>query len=164
MKGGAERYMTTPSSEITDLFLSRIRDYRLDTLFSVSGSTTLVIHTEPWLLNSISDFEDVADQSLAYTVSDGTSEGYFTETLSMKNKLMLAKIMTKHWMAKNVQDVIQFNNVISDRDYKTFSAAQNLKAKQDYYNNLQEEISQDLVNYAYKRASWDSWYNQIFSA
>jgi hypothetical protein len=154
--------MTTPSSDITDLFFTRINDYRLDTIYTSSGSSALNVYVEPWIMDAVSDFEDFCDQDLTYVVSTNTVEGYFVQDLNQKNKLMISKLMTKYWLGKSIKDVLQFNLVVSDRDFKTFSAAQNLKAKQDYYNSLQEELSQDLMNYAYKRNDWAGWKNQQF--
>jgi len=116
------------------------------------------------LLFAINEFSEYADQSLEYVQSSGSSVGYFTEDLNLPNKIMLSLIMTKYWLEKTIKDLVQISNVISDRDFKTFSAAQNLKAKQEYYSSLQEEISQALINYAYKRNNFKNWYNQVFDS
>ena len=154
--------MGTLSSEVVDLFLTRINDYRLDTIYTVSGSFVLNTYVESWLLDSIAEFEDMCDQALTYTVSGSAIEGEFTETLTMINKLILSRIMVKYWLQKSINDILQMNLHVTDRDFKTFSAAQNLKAKQDYLNSLKEELSQDLMNYSYHRNDWANWKNQIF--
>jgi hypothetical protein len=155
--------MGTQSSEITDLFLTKISDYRLDIIYNTSGSFVLNNYVEGWLLNAISDFEDYSDQSLAYTVSGSATEGYFSADLNMKNKLMLANFVTKYWLQKSINDLLQMSLHVTDKDFKTFSAAQNLKAKQDYLNSLKEELSQSLIDYTYKRNNWTDWANQIFN-
>jgi hypothetical protein len=154
--------MTTPSSEITDLFLTKISDYRLDTIYTASGSFVLNTYVEGWLLDSIADFEDFCDQSLTYTVSGSIVEGQFTETLNMTNKLMLARFMVKYWLQKSVNDILQMNLHVTDRDFKTFSASQNLKAKMDYLNSVKEELSQAIMDYAYHRNDWSNWKNQNY--
>jgi len=154
--------LSTQSSDIVDLFLSRIRDHKLDVVYSSSGSSTLTIYVEPWLIFAINEFSDFADQTLTYVTSSGSNIGYFTEDLNIPNKVMLSLLMTKYWLEKTIKDLVQISNVISDRDFKTFSAAQNLKSKQDYYSALQEEISQALINYSYKRTNFGNWYNQMF--
>ena len=153
--------MTTLSSEINDLFLTRIKDYRLDAIFENSGSFVFNTYLEPWLMDSVNEF-DMCDQDLTYVVSTDDEEGYFSETLTLKNKIMLSKLMVKYWMSKTIQDILQMSNFVTDRDFKTFSAAQNLKAKQDYYSSLKEELSQELVNYGYKINDWSNWRNQLF--
>lgn len=153
--------MGTLSSEITDLFLTRISDYRLDNIFSASGSFVLNSYIEPWLMDAITEF-DICDQDLSYTATSGSVEGSFVQTLSTKNRLVISKIMCKYWMQKNVNDILQMSNHITDHDYKTFSSAQNLKAKQDYLNSLKEELSQLLMDYAYNNVDWNKWKNQDF--
>ena len=154
--------MTTQSSEVSDLFMTRVKDWRLNVIYNSSGSSTLNISLEPWLLDAIVTFESISDQPLTYTVSGSSTEGYFAETLSLANRVMLSKIMVKSWLQSTINDILQMNLKIQDRDFKTFSASQNLKAKQDYLNSLKEEISQDMIDYSYKRVDWNSWRNQVF--
>jgi hypothetical protein len=71
--------------------------------------------------------------------------------------------MSKYWLAKTVQDILQMNNSLQDRDFKTFSQAQNLQAKQKLYNLKREEISQRLSEYGYKNNVWQDWRNQNFN-
>jgi hypothetical protein len=154
--------MTTLSSDINDLFMTRVTDYRLDTIYVASGSFVFNAYLESWLLGAIADFDDYCDQALTYTVSGSATEGYFTEDLTQKNKLILSKIMVKYWLQKTVNDILQMNLHVTDRDFKTFSASQNLKAKQDYLNSLKEELSQEIIDYTYKRNDWSNWKNGLY--
>lgn len=153
--------MGTLSSEISDMFLTRISDYRLDTIFTNSGSFVLNSYIEPWLIDAIVEF-DICDQDLTYTASTTSIEGSFTETLTTENKNIISKLMVKYWMQKTVQDILQLQNFITDHDFKTFSAAQNLSAKKDYLNSLKEELAQLLVDYGYKKNDWVNWKQQLF--
>ena len=153
--------MGTLSSEIFDFFLTSVNDYKLTAIYQASGSLVLDQYMEPWLLNSVIEF-DVCDQDLSYTVSSGSSEGYFDATLTNKNQFMIVQIMTKYWLQKNIQNILQMDNLLQDRDFKMFSQANSLKAKQDYYNMKCEEISQRLNNYGYADNDWASWRNQVF--
>jgi hypothetical protein len=155
--------MTTPSSDVADLFLNRVRDYRLDAIFNTSGSIVLTNYVESWLMDATNEF-DMCQQSLAYTISGSATEGYFTEDLTTETKLILSRLMVKYWLQKTVNDVLQMNNSVTGRDYNTFSAAQNLKAKQDYLNSLKEELSQLLMDYSYKYNNFTNWKNQLFDA
>jgi len=151
----------TLSSEIFDYFLTSVNDYKLDNIYQTSGSLVLDQFLEPWLLNSIVEF-NIADQNLSYTVSSGSSEGYFDLTLTNKNQFMLVQIMSKYWLQKEISDVLQMNNILQDRDYRVYSQANNLKAKQDYYIMKKEEIYQRLIDYEYAEINWANWRNQIF--
>jgi len=153
--------MGTLSSEIFDFFLTSVNDYKLTAIYQASGSLILGEYMEPWLLNSIIEF-DVCDQSLSYTVSTGSTEGSFDVDLTNKNIFMLVQIMTKYFLQKNLQDILKMDNILQDRDFKMYSAANNLKAKQDYYVMKCEEIDQRLTNYGYADNDWSSWRNQVF--
>jgi len=154
--------MATNLSEVADLFLSRLSDWRLDTIYSTSGSLAFGTYVEPWLFDSIIEFSDVCDQDLTYTASGSATEGFFTETLSLENKVMLSQIMVLGWMAKGNQDELQLRNFVTDKDFKTFSPANNTNARTAQYNTKREEISQLLVNYGLRKNPWADWRNQDF--
>jgi len=144
--------------EIIDLFSALQADYRLISLYDTSGSVAFTTYQEPWLLHSIDEFAPICNQSLAYS----TTTQEFTETLNQENKDILADLMIKYWLEKLIQDVLQMNNNITDHDFKMFSQAQNLKAKQDWYNSKKEDLDQRLSKYAYRHFDWTDWFNQIF--
>jgi hypothetical protein len=154
--------LATYLSEVADLFLSRVSDYKLDTIYQTSGSFVFGNYIEPYLLDSIQEF-DVCDQVLDYTVSGSATDGVFSLDLTMENKIVLSQLMILSWLARDIQNIIQMNNHITDRDFKTFSASQNLTAKRDYYNLKREELSQRLVNYSFKKNNWADWRNQDFA-
>ena len=151
--------MASSADSIFDLFLSMISDYRLTTLFQTSGSSVLNLYLEPWLLFSITDFEIVCDQDLTYS----TTTQEFTETLTQKNKNILAQIMVRYWLSKEVQDITQMRLHVQDKDFRTFAEANNLREKQSLLNTKREEISQLLVDYKLQDADlWTQWNLQNF--
>lgn len=146
--------MSTPFTDIYDLFMGSITDHSLITLFNTS-ETDFNTYLEMWLVPSIGEFA-TCDQSLAYSSSS------FTETLTQKNQNILMLLMKKRWLEKNVDNILQMDNFVQGGDYKTFSAAQNMKAKQDRLIQLKEEVSQKLVEYGLGVTDWSSWLNQEF--
>ena len=153
--------MATLESDVFDIFMMLQTDYRLTSIYQNSGSAALNTYLESWLMLSIDDF-DICTQSLAFTPTSGSVEGYFSEDLTQKHKNILAQLITKYWMQKEVQDILNMSNVIQDHDFKQYSQAQNLKAKMDYYNSKKEELSQLLQDYAYKNNSWSNWRSGIY--
>lgn len=149
--------MGTSLSEVNDLFMMLITDYRLDDLFNTS-ETDFETYVESFLNYAIVDFE-ICDQDLNYD----TSTKEFSDILSRDNKVILATLMMKYWMQKNVNDITQMNLHIMDRDFKMASEAQNLREKTVALNVVKEQCSQLLQDYAYKRVDWTSWLNQDFS-
>ena len=155
--------MGTTLSSVCDLFLSSISDYKLDTIYTASGSLILNQYIEPWLIKAINSFSTTCNQSLAYTVVSGSSDGEFAETLTMENQIILSQFMELRWLEKGIQDIRALNNFIQDRDFKSFSPAQNIKARTDNYNSKKEELSQALVDYEIAHnIKWSEWKNQIF--
>jgi hypothetical protein len=142
-------------SEVYDLFMQQISDPRLIELFN-SSQTDFNTYLEAWLILSINDFT-ICDQSLVYAT------GVFTDTLRPDNKVILATLMMKYWLQKNVNDITQMNLHITDRDFKMASEAQNLREKVTYLNIVKEQCSQLLQDYGYRKNNWADWYNQIFT-
>jgi len=151
--------MTTNSSEIFDLFMLLVSDYKLDTIYMTSGSSAFSNYLQPWLFFSIGEFETVCNQSLDYN----TVTQIFTETLTLDNQMILAQVMVRYWLQKQMQDVLQMRLHIQDKDFRTFAEANNLKEKQNAYNSKREEISQLIQDYGYnKTINWTDWKAQVF--
>ena len=156
--------MTTDSSVINDFFLTRIRDYRLDSVYSTSGSFVLNQYVEPWLIDATVQFTPYCVEDLTYIPTSGSQTGYFLADLSLEVRNIISQIMVKFWLEKTVQDVLQMQNFVTDRDFKTFSSAQNLRAKQDYLIVKIEEIDKLISDYEYrKQVNWNNWQNQQFN-
>jgi hypothetical protein len=147
----------TPVSEVYDLFLQAITDYRLMVLFNTS-TTDFENFLEAWLEFSITDF-DICNQDLTF---DHTTK-VFSVALTQLNKNILASLMVKYWMQKNVNDITQINLHVGDKDFKIASEANNLKEKIAQLNVQKEECSQLLISYAYRANDWTSWFNQSFA-
>ena len=149
--------MSTSLSEVYDLFMMTITDYRLLDLFDTS-ETDFENYLQAWLIFSINEFT-VCDQALTFDADTNI----FTATLSQENMVILATLMAKYWLKKAVSDITQMNLHVTDRDFKVASEAQNLREKRAHLNVMTEECSQLLNDYAYKRVEWADWYNQEFS-
>jgi hypothetical protein len=137
-------------SEIYDLFMTLQEDYRLTTLYN-SSITDFETYLEGWFIPAIAEFDN-CDQSLLYS---GTT---FTETLTQKNINMLADLLKKRWLEHEIDDIMQMNNFLQDRDFTRHSNAQGMDAKRKRYIEQKEEISQKLVEYSLKTNDWATWY------
>ena len=153
--------MGTNLTEVLDLFMLLQNDYRLLDLYT-SSSASFNTYLEGWLLYAINDFDGICTQSLTYTPTSGSTTGYFSETLTNENKLMLSQLTVRYWMAKEVQDVLQMNLNLEDHDFKHFAESQNLGEKQRMHNFKREEVAQLLVDYGYKHNDWTSWGSPSF--
>ena len=148
--------MSTQFSEVYDLFMTNVSDYRLTALFNQS-SVDFENFLQAWLRYAINDFK-ICDQDLSFnTTGDG-----FKIVLKDENIIMLTILMVKWWLQKTVNDVTQMNLHVTDKDFKFSSEAQNLREKVSYLNIVKEQCSQALTEYSIHRVTWVNWYNQNF--
>jgi len=143
--------MTTSYSDVYDLFTVKIQDWKLEKLYAIDpDSFETVLHG--YMVVSIPQFRN-CDQSLARN----DSMGVFIETLTEKNKNMLASIMVEKWLEKEVNDIRQMRLHVQD-DFKTYSEAQNLKEKAFHWSQVIELNSQALVDYSLDNNNmWSDW-------
>src|SRR5258706_1805423 len=141
----------TTFQEIFDFFMSTIQDYRLTNLFNVS-QPDFNTFLSAWLIQAIPEFIN-CDQVLTY------SSNTFDATLTQKNINVLSLLMKKLWLEWEIDSVLQMENLVQDRDFRTFSSSQNMTAKQARFNMLKEEVSQQLVNYGLNFSiNWSQWF------
>lgn len=133
--------MATSFSEICDLALVVIDDYKLIHLASIDEDV-FKTYLEGFLIVAISDF-DGCKTDLSYNISNST----FINTLSMKEKSILSKFMVIKWFEKEVNDIKQINLGLQGRDFKRNSEASNLKEKSEYIDRLREKVKQDITDY-----------------
>jgi len=152
----------TGSDEIVDRFMLQImNDNTLNTLYNTSGSTTMVIYTESWLLASIDEFARVSSEDLTYTVSSGTDIGYFPATLSQRAINILARIMVKQWLQQQVSNSLAFGRYFADREFKM--SAPMLPSLRGYLIEVTESIDKLLSDYSWDKNPWSQWQAGNFS-
>jgi hypothetical protein len=149
--------MGTSLTDVNDMFLTMVKDYKLDKLYN-SNVLNFNTRLEGFLIQAIDEFEDICTQSLIYDIA--TQE--FSETLTTRHKIILAKIMKKCWFTQEVNDTMDMKNFIQDHDFKIYSPAENLKEKNNLLKGMEEEISQVLLDYEYANNDWGNWRNQLF--
>jgi len=146
--------MATPFSTIYDQFMMFVTDYRLNELYNASVSD-FETYLSGFLIPAITDFKN-CNQSLSY----GTS--IFTETLTEENIKILAMLMKKYWLTKEIDDITQMNLHVTDRDFRVYSESQNMREKQNRLILELENLSQSLVDYGYDNTDWSAWLNGEF--
>lgn len=150
--------MGSKYSEIFDLFMVQVKDWRLQSLYE-SSTLDFEVYLSGFLMLSIPQFEEVCNQSLAH--DEETKE--FVETISLDNKVILSKLMVEKWLEKEVQDVNQMNLHLQDRDFKVYSESQNLKEKSLHLDKTKEYNSQAMTVYSYSKSTdWSNWLSGTF--
>jgi hypothetical protein len=146
----------TSITEVMDSFSTLISDYRLVSLYN-SSQTDFTTYLQSWLEFAITDFS-ICNQSLEF---DETTK-LFTVILTRENKTILAQLMVKYWLMKLVQDVLQMNTRLQDRDFHTYAESANLKEKSAHLDAVKETCSQSLISYGYRNTDWEALANQTF--
>lgn len=146
--------MATPFSTIYDQFMMFVTDYRLNELYNASVSD-FETYLSGFLIPAITDFKN-CNQSLSYATS------IFTETLTEENIKILAMLMKKYWLTKEIDDITQMNLHVTDRDFRVYSESQNMREKQNRLILELENLSQSLVDYGYDNTDWSAWLNGEF--
>jgi len=150
--------MGSKFSEIFDLFMVQVKDWRLQSLYE-SSTLDFEVYLSGFLMLSIPQFEEVCNQSLAH--NEEAKE--FTELLTLDNKTILSKLMVEKWLEKEVQDVNQMNLHLQDRDFKVYSESQNLKEKSLHLDKTKEYNSQTMTVYSYSKSTdWANWLSGTF--
>ena len=145
--------MTTSYTTVYDSFMLKIKDYQLTALYQ-SSPTDFNDYLSGFLIDAIQDFVNSSRQDLTDR-NDTTLT--FNFDLDDANIHILAELMVKHWLEKEIQDTSQMKLHITDRDFKHYSEAQNLDAKNRYHANVLERTSQLIVNYEFNEVDWSGW-------
>lgn len=152
--------MTTSFSEIYDLSMVTIRDYKIDQLYNPDDLTNYENFMQGFLKKAIPKFTNCA-KSLE-TIADFTTN-QFTQTLTLTEQVIISNLLIIEWMNSKILDVNQLQLHLNDADFKHYAESQNLKAKIDAREILRETISQDMVDYGIKNIPWTEWGQGSFS-
>ena len=141
--------MATPYSEVFDLFLASIQDYRINRLYekSVEDMENYLI---PFLIKAITNFRKCKTD-----LEDRDDENrIFNQTLSTDEKVILSNLMMVEWLTKEVNDILQMRLYLQDTDFKTYSQANNLREKRELLITMKEIVDKQIVQYSYNNFDW----------
>lgn len=147
--------MATPFEDVIDLALVRIQDYKLNKLYQ-----TPILwqdYLNGFLINAISEFRN-CKQSLEYDLVALT----FNSNLTNYEIAILASWFVYYWFEREVNNVEQFNEHLTDTDFKHYSEAQNLKEKSLYKDKSREIAMQKMEDYGMDNVKWKEWANGDF--
>ena len=132
----------TPFSEIRELSLITIDDYKIDNL-AQTDLEAFELYIQGFIIRAIPEFDGCL-QSLEYEL---TPVPQFINTLTHKEKSILGKLVTLVWLERetNVSEFIALG--LQGRDRKTHSEDANLKGKILYQDISREKIRQSINDY-----------------
>ncbi len=147
----------TAFDTIHDFTMLVIQDFKLNELYDLSP-TNFNTTMDGLLIRSLPEFTNCSQDLTDYTLSTRT----FNLVLTAVEISILSKLQVITWLDSKILDVMQLQNWLNDTDFKTFSSAQNLKAKIDAREILFERVSQSMTDYGLKAVSWTDWGNGVF--
>lgn len=145
--------MSTPYSEIFELFLFNIQDYNIDEIYNTSEADFETYVTN-FLLKAIPEFSNCQND---LTNRDDTTK-VFNVTLSLAEKNILANLMTLFWLVKEINNILEMRNFLISGDFKAFSSANNLKEKRMWYETLSSDVDRQIKNYGYNNNDWTTFF------
>ncbi len=141
--------MSTPYSDVFNLFLTSIQDYRINKLYSQSVEQ-MENYLIPFLIKAITNFRkckaDLEDRDDVNKI--------FNQTLSTDEKVILSNLMIVEWLTKEVNDILGMKLFLQDTDFKTYSQSQNLKEKRELLTTMKEMVDKQIVQYSYNNFDW----------
>lgn len=141
--------MATPYSEVFDLFLASIQDYRINRLYEKSVED-MENYLMPFLIKAITNFRKCKTD-----LEDRDDENrIFNQTLSTDEKVILSNLMMVEWLTKEVNDILQMRLYLQDTDFKTYSQANNLREKRELLTTMKEMVDKQIVQYSYNNFDW----------
>jgi hypothetical protein len=141
--------MATLYSDIFELFLGNIQDYKIDALYNDSTESAeeymkiFLIRAIPWFDNCLKDLDSRNDITRTFTV-----------TLNTDEKVILSNLMVIEWLEHEIHDIKQMQLHLQDREFKTYAESQNLKEKSDHLIKLRENTEKLMTRYGYKNYTW----------
>lgn len=148
--------MGTPFSDIEDLAMVTIQDYKLDALYKKSP-TDWATFVGGFVARAVLLFDNSA-----------IDLSYDTETLSFNNTLgnaeinILVYLFIQMWLERSTQNLSQKMATMTPSDAKRTNLPTTLKEQHYALDAIREKTSQLMTSYSYKKVDWASWMNGNF--
>ena len=145
--------MGTPFTDIYGYVLTIIEDYELNNVANIDEEE-FYNFLKGFVITGIPEFDSYT--SLSYTAEEETQDDdeeviryYFVEVLSSTEIKILGKIATAQYFKKKVQNVLAYEQFMSQREFKKESASMGFKEKHRWYNDLVSDYMADIRNYRF---------------
>lgn len=146
--------MSTPYSDIYELFLASINDYKIDNLYNqdeLDGGSRAETYMKPFLIKAIPNFTN-CEQNLE-SRSDTTAT--FSITLNTDEKVILSNLMCVEWLTQEVNDIRQMKLRLTDDAFKSYAEANNMKEKANLLSIMEERADKQISRYTQKNLDFD---------
>ena len=148
--------MGTPFSDIEDLALVTIQDYKLDALYQTS-QTDWATFVGGFVARASLLFRTSAID-LSYDINTLS----FNSTLGRSEKNILVYLFIQMWAERSAQNLSQKMATMTPADAKRTNLPTTLKEQQYALDAIREKTTQLMTEYSYDNAAWSSWLNGDF--
>lgn len=131
----------TPFSKVIDRALITIEDYKLNGLQNINSAAFEAVLTG-YIEKAIPYFSQCL-QPLTY---DSAAQA-FDSDLTEQEVNILADYVVITWYEANLQDVLEFQETLQNKEFKKYSTGQNLVPRQNYLADLITRVHQEGQNY-----------------
>lgn len=131
----------TPFKEIYEYAILTIQDYKMDNLYKLNQEAYYAIF-EGYLKKAVAEFT----KCMVPLEMDEENKCFVADLPTQVIKI-LSDYIQIFWMTRETQNVLGFNAKLSNKEFQTYSEAQNLKSKMDYLIFLKESVSQSISEY-----------------
>lgn len=132
--------MSTKFEDVYGLFMSQIDDYELSTSDNEDIEQVLTGFLENSFIHIYSVFTDVE-------IDKKSKE--FSRTLTMFEKLLIAKSMKLEWLGEKLNSQELMCKSIGDRDYNAVQGTGYLKELRELYSKQEKEVKRFRIDYTY---------------
>ena len=129
--------------KFTDVYPQILNTMQSDTLADLSDAD-IIAYLDELMIRDIADFS-FPYISLAYTYD--VDEYIFDNTVTQREVNVLIVMVKSFWLEQNIDNDGLFGLVYFDRDVKTYSAGNKLKAMQSRYELSKQDITKALSHY-----------------
>lgn len=139
--------MPTPLSEVYDFFLSKVKDY---SFIQLNKDGVLEDVLKKYLRSAIVRF---TNSYIDLDIDDVNNQ--FVETLSIEELEILSTLMVHGYVSSKILNVKNMEQIMSDKDYKTYSTANHLDKLILLRKEIQSESSQLMGDYSLRKGLED---------
>lgn len=142
----------TTYSEVIEIALHILHDYKLDNVIVAEDMTTLNKVFTPYIKIASGELENF-DVDFDISQRDDTTHTFLSE-LTDGQQLFVAKLVVIGYLAREINDIMQMKLHLQTGDFKTFAERNNLEGKQGLKDILSEEINYKITKRGYKDYEW----------
>lgn len=136
--------MTTPFSEVYDLFLSNVESYSLFQILQ-EDEEAFKAECRNWLMQAIVAYPTAKSNILEFDVLTDS----FNMSLAINEKVVLAKLMVVEYLNPFVISEIHWRQTLNSKDYRSYAPNKHIESLQKIKRDLQREVEELIIKQSY---------------